>query len=348
MISLDCSVRSQLRWEQALERANACRARGVLILWQLNTGIFQNGFCAPDEGTLNSVLRGLEHFTRQIWPPFANNTLCCALQGGRVPPVAQWSWLELSDFMRSCPEDAEMQLALRSLEKSAGHKRDLASALQSLDALNLSECATDYQFDLMYCTWRALASVLPESAPAGILLDLLDLTPAHQLYLTTGERAEDLLPIARTQVSQITSLDWNRLGPQGSLWFETEPQELATSDGGAISLALGLPCKKSDQLRWQALAKASQILEKLRLAYRIVPVSSLREHWQELDFVIATFETEGSLGRRQLEGFCAAGGTVLNVQEPMRLELELPFWSWFEANFLKKQASQLREVSNFE
>lgn len=354
VISLDCSARSQLRWEEDLEHANACCAQGVLIFWQLNTGIFQEDFSSPDEGTLNSALRGLEHFTRAIWPQFAGKSLCCALMGGKVPPLAKWSWRELRGFVSSFPAEKELQLALRELEISASWEKDLPSTLRLLEALNLSALAVDYQFDLLCSTWRALASVLPESAPAGIALDLTDLTDDHQLRLTTSERMEYLLPIARTHISQLTSLGWNRFLGQGALWPETEisqitsfkwsrllgqgtlwleadPQKQMHLEGAAISLALGLPGIKSAQSRWQALAKASQMLEKSGFVYRIVPVLSLREQWQELDFVITTFEPEGSLGRRQLEGFCAAGGMVLNVEEPMDLECELPFGAWLDA-----------------
>lgn len=299
-----------------------------MILWQLKTGVFQSEVCRPEEGLINAVLRGLDHFTREIWTAFANSSLCCALAGGKISPLSSWSQRELCGFLRSDLPEIASNSALRALDRDLESGGDLAGAHCSLKELNAGECAIDFQVNLASSTWRTLAAALPDLVPTGVFLDLRGLPADHQLRLTTGEQLEELIPLARTSLSQVSAMSWNQIDARGSLWLELEPPKRAQSAKSAICLALGLPGAGGAARRWREIARVAERLQALELAHRIIPVTRLREQWHELDLVVAAFEALGTLGRRQLEGFCAAGGTVLSVGQPMQLELEIPFDRW--------------------
>lgn len=68
----------------------------------------------------------------------------------------------------------------------------------------------------------------------------------------------------------------------------------------------------------------NELLEK-KIPFRIIPESFLINEWDGLDFLIVDPAGLSSQGKRKLQGFCAAGGTVATVGEYLGLTHEISY-----------------------
>ncbi len=59
--------------------------------------------------------------------------------------------------------------------------------------------------------------------------------------------------------------------------------------------------------------------------YRIIPETYLTTEWHGLDYLIVDPDSLSSQGFRKLQGFCAAGGTIVSLGKIMGLPYEILF-----------------------
>jgi hypothetical protein len=60
------------------------------------------------------------------------------------------------------------------------------------------------------------------------------------------------------------------------------------------------------------------------MSFRVIPESKLNYFWHGLDTILAFTKTVSIQGKRQLLGFCAAGGHVVVEGEKLYLPNETP------------------------
>lgn len=82
-ITLDCTTRSLLRWDQEIELAQEAVSSGKTILWNFQMGLFY-GLEQPlnDESQYRALALSLNHFSQKIWSVFSINTLGAILYQG--------------------------------------------------------------------------------------------------------------------------------------------------------------------------------------------------------------------------------------------------------------------------
>jgi hypothetical protein len=86
------------------------------------------------------------------------------------------------------------------------------------------------------------------------------------------------------------------------------------------------------------LSKVDQVLSALAekgVSYRLISESFLTEEWDGIDDLLVLHHC-GSLGKRKLQGFCAAGGRVVRFNEPIGVAEEQPFEEWIISNVIQK------------
>lgn len=71
------------------------------------------------------------------------------------------------------------------------------------------------------------------------------------------------------------------------------------------------------------LDRLDQIFASLKEPFRVVPESLLTERWDGLDAIYVLSEAVSSQGKRKLQGFCAAGGTVITEGPLLHLPQEV-------------------------
>ncbi|MFA6915305.1 MAG: hypothetical protein WC222_02830 [Parachlamydiales bacterium] len=74
-----------------------------------------------------------------------------------------------------------------------------------------------------------------------------------------------------------------------------------------------------------------EALKKANISYRPIPDERIALNWQGLDTIIAISHHISPQGKRQLAGFCAAGGLVVTVGEPLGLPNEETFANFMNA-----------------
>jgi hypothetical protein len=76
---------------------------------------------------------------------------------------------------------------------------------------------------------------------------------------------------------------------------------------------------------YAGLGEAIAHLTQAQTPFRIVPEYYLINQWDGLDSLIVLSSTINAQAKRKLQGFCAAGGTILTLGELLDLPHEIPF-----------------------
>lgn len=76
------------------------------------------------------------------------------------------------------------------------------------------------------------------------------------------------------------------------------------------------------------LERLDQIFAGLKEPFRVIPESLLTERWDGIDAIYVLSEALSPQGKRKLQGFCAAGGTVVTEGPLLNLPQEVPASSW--------------------
>lgn len=288
-IPLDGRMQADLNWKEACEKARLSQGQGVKILWQLELGLF-----------------------KQLTLPLANqtqfNALFLSLEHFRdtIWPEFEGGSLGLC----ICRSNADFSLGFQWDEEQVSNWRgwlqDHSLTVQPdahpqspefnwLAQLYCRDAAAEY--------FHLLAANLTDSIPLFISLDGSTITdPVQFAMLTTTERFEPF-----------------RLIIQGGI-------------GNAEQAKIGI-CLPSMHLispvYYTGLGDAIDRLIQQNVPFRIIPEYSLINQWDGLDHLVVVSASITPQGRRKLQGFCAAGGTILNLGEPLGLPYEIPYRDFY-------------------
>lgn len=75
----------------------------------------------------------------------------------------------------------------------------------------------------------------------------------------------------------------------------------------------------------EILEKMDRLFEEMEKPFRVIGEPFLTEEWQGVDELFVLSEAISLRGRRKLQGFCAAGGTVVVEGDSLGLVQEIPF-----------------------
>lgn len=317
IISLDCSTRSPLRWNEQEKSATACLRQGIHIVWDLQSHLTGEQNDCPPESLLNATLRAFTFFHEGLYSRFASETLCTIIDRD-----APQSLVSTSNFLRKKGASIETKSPSENFSSDLRKfpMRHFASPLE--------------RFERKCAVWRSLSAALAEDCPIGVLLDLRDVSTDLQLQLIHQERLEHLLPIIDSDLQNFGALTWNRPSPQGAIFDEVSASWADRALEGyrekpTISLSIALPILEcGDRRSWEELGRVAEVLQALKIPHRVLALRCLRDHWEELDDIIAYTSAMTQLERRQLDGFCAAGGRVIGVGKTQLFTHQLPFGKW--------------------
>lgn len=271
-ISLDGRVDAPLEWSSAIEQAEHSIAKGNKILWDLDLGLFtQLRKPLSDEGQLLALRLSLQHFRELIWDRFKQETIGLLLYKGDCT----FEDLSKEQIEEASPfhEWTQTHSAenLNSSVAHAYHRRDIAAGYLSLLIASLPE-------DLRVFVCLSV----PSGTAPSIVLGLLNpdrfekiewmLEGGLPLHSSWHKKGELLLPNDTTGAPQGFCIPFPH-------WMPDRPSEL-------------------DQL----LLSGETL--------RFIPEGAITAGWDQLDrlHVLESFLTP--FGKRQIQGFVAAGGTV--------------------------------------
>lgn len=290
-IPLDGTLRSDLKWDLAAEQARKHRERGLKIVWDLDLGLFSR-LTLPffDSFQIQALTLSLQHFCQTIWSEFADATLGIVVYRG------------LADFSMGFPWDAERREAFRQWLEEIG-----ASESPHLTSLFCRDCCSLYL--------NRLVSALPGYLQPMMMVDASFVKqPRHLVDLLHREAWERFAVAIKSSSLPTLGIGWeseSMLGEIGRKRHQAASQDY-------LRLGLCLPSLDDHSMETaEALDKALAWLG--NRPCRFVIEGTLTGEWDGLDDLIVLPHAIGPITKRKLQGFQAAGGTVLDCNDlPVR------------------------------
>lgn len=330
-IRIDGSLRSDLNWKAVEEQAEKAISRGYALFWDIDLGLF-NRLTLPlvNQTQFLSLGLSLEHFRDTLWKNYGAHSLGLCIYRGNADFSLGFPWDEDQiDHFRSWLQDhfqdqEEFKLKISKQKMDELKPEDLASSTSEwgslLTSLFCREVAVEYL--------NLLGARLPDNLPG-------------YLFLNASSMAHD--PFKQIQLLNPHRFDYFQLALKGAtLPFKAWGWQSAISPEGYVGIApMALPCMQEARVgicvplmdhyhprHWQGLEHVLKVLSERSIPFRLISESHLITAWDGLDDLIYLPHGLTPQGKRKLQGFCAAGGRVLSVGQPMGLPHELAFGDW--------------------
>ncbi len=290
-IRLDGTVNSRLQWDEAIASAQQWIEKGFYILWHLDLGLFdQMPRSIKDQGQATSLQLAVKHFLEVIWEPLRKQSIgLCLYQGS----------LQLEEIL-----DTRLDEDFLYYQEQLGVE---AFSLEKASALRKAHYAADVAANFL----KLLTEQTPDEVPL-ILLFAQGTLPLGLFYsLASAERWERFICFYQCEGEHHTYQ-----------WREGVLELSASSQLELPSALLVPPCDVIEEHRSQQFIDLVDLLKKQKASLRLIADPYLIYEWHGLDEVwVASACTEGESFRR-LQGFCAAGGHVKILGEPLGLVSE--------------------------
>ncbi len=333
-IYLDGRLQADLTWKKAKEQAQKAAELGYGILWDIDIGLFEQlPFALTNQTQYLSLTLSLEHFRDSLWKEFKSNTVGLSIYRGNADFSVGFRW-----------DDAQVANLRQWLSNCFADEAQFASELQlkqspftQLEVTDLFQSDAGKQLVRLFCRDVALeyllllASRLPDTLPIYLFLNVSAFAP-HPLWqaqLLHAERFEHLNLALNGTTLPIQAWGWqssvHSLGYSG----QEDPSNLSAPQEIKVGICLPsmLMCRPS---QFTGLEEAFVKLLEEGIPFRIIAENHLITEWDGLDYLIYTPAGLSIQGKRKLQGFCAAGGTVVSVAQPLGLAYEETFAAFMQ------------------
>lgn len=272
------------------------------ILWELDLGLF-NTLKAPlsDKSQFDRLEARLRQFCETMIQEWEAETLGIHLFQGTLEDILSFPWDEVQ------------------------HQNYTSWLLQ----IKGKHCLTDADLRKHYaCTvlndfLGLLTSGIPEQTEWFVSLDVSELSDLNQFYLLSNPARFEHLHIFWKCPSHLflSDLVWSTGTPlrgfKADLSLEITPPERFSS-AWCLPLAWNL-----DEQSIEYCKSIQWILDQNEILARPIAEEKISLEWQGLDTIFVDGTLISDKGRRQLAGFCAAGGQVVSVGKPLELTNEV-------------------------
>lgn len=316
-ISLDGRINSDLNWKNARQKALHYQQQNLLLFWEINLGLFpEPPLSLLDKFQFSCLALALEHFRDTLWKEFRHCTLGLSLYRGDACLTSTfldneehrnaWNeWLQKSYFTPHQFSE-ETEIHIKTFEE--------ISTLQLTQSEEGKQLLTIFSHHVLLDYLDLLASHLPDSLQLFLSLNVETLSDLWlESQLITSNAHERFHFIIKGTHLPYTTLSWgNQNSPFGSLSHEKLSDECMHSKP---TLGVFIPqVARVQKNQNQKVRKLLQSLLDQKKPFRMIPEKWLMSEWDGLDELIIP-STELSLqNKRQLQGFCAAGGQVIYLE----------------------------------
>lgn len=317
VIRIDGRLKADLNWKIAREQAQKLIQQGYYILWEIELGLFSDlCFSLATQTQYLSLGLSLEYFRDTIWKDFRHRSLGLIVYRGYADFSLNFQWDEqqvsnliewLKDHFTTETLSKEIAMGLSSLEEIKPFILSNSEIGKRLLSFFCRDVAMEYIL--------LLINRLPDTLPCYILLDAQSIShsPLWQAQLLNPECFELLNLAVKGTTLSIQSIAW-------------DDEILKFQCPAFIEVPLGIclpPLEMHPSRYTQRLEKVLNQLVAKQIPFRLIPESHLITSWDGLDDLIFVPEGLSSQGKRKLQGFCAAGGTVVTLGQKMGLACEM-------------------------
>lgn len=304
MITLDAGIKADLDWEKELLKAESLAEQGYLLFWNFDFEIMkERTFCNYTRSQVMTFSLAIEQFIEKVWPRFTSSTVGISLYRGIFP-----KGLNLQ-------EGEEIEEAFTQWLQD------------SYDSQKTEELRDLFAADLFVSLFDALSATLPLELSSFILVDMTAIkSPLQQALSLSKERVDTLRFIVKGSLLPLDDMGWaTHESPFGVVGKGTVPKESSAKS----SLAVCIPeLQMVNSSCFTAFDQLFSFLSKNQVPFRIIPEAKLITEWEGLDDLIVTTEAVSIWGLRKLQGFCAAGGTIISQGELLNVAKEISFEEW--------------------
>ncbi len=335
-VCLPANLESDLKWDSKLEQAKRYIDQGYYIFWELEMGLFSDlPLPLSDTTQYRSLLIALDHFFETCWKSFKYKTLGVSLFRGSI------------DFSKNFVRDIEQVINVRGwiedrflntenfkkkteIDLNDIYKLEMEQLKENEKGLNLLRL---YSRDVALDYIDLLVSHFPDELQAFIFLDVKGVkSPTHLFQLLGKESIEYVNLAIRGADLYYPSLVWDR-GKSIVGYIGGKKCDDCLLDA-LPKIGVMIPEEELfDPNDYMKLDKAIDLLKQYNMFFRPILERHLTMEWDGLDELIVLSPKVNKEAMRKLQGFCAANGKVIHLENPLHLESEESFQSFEKRQF---------------
>jgi len=267
--------------EEILAQAQQIASQGKKILWELELPFSQKPLFIQDSSYFFSLGLWLKDLSQKLYTPLSEHTLGVILFKGTADFASYFLWTEQQEIL---------------FQERLAEQPSLSPKLSKFF----------FSADVLAEYFQRLCSFLPDSLLAFCLVDTSSLSLAETAYFAIKERFGHLLLGVTPTPLLIGHIKWEGSENQYSL-KPTFTESLVAP--------LGLCLPPLETITDEHISKVSDTLSELNQnnkPVRILTETYLHESWDELDELIIFPDLISTQGKRKVQGFVAAGGSVID------------------------------------
>lgn len=316
-IQLDGRLQADLNWKKARQQALIAVEKGYALMWDMQLGLFTE-LIQPltHQAQFLSLTLSLEHFLDSLWKEFKSHTIGISLFRGSA------------DFSQYFPWDEHQKQNLKGwLQEIGGFDEkacDLSLLKQNLEGQQLIRL---FCRDVAIEYLALLVTRIPDALSAYLYLDATSVASSHvsTLQLLNPERFDRLHLAIKGQKLPLEVLGWGVSMSRGySGHSSVELYSLPP-----IFTGVCIPPMNFYQARhYEGLEEGLQLLQKHSIPFKLISENHLTSQWDGLDYLLYSPNGLSMQGKRKLQGFCAAGGTVVSTGALLGFAYEINLSDW--------------------
>jgi hypothetical protein len=317
-IPVDLSSEISLDFSLPEQAARKITSQGGFVIWDLYIDLPSKLSQMRFEGLFNLHFHSLQVFSEKLYELFKESTVACSLYQGsieveRIFPWTEGDMIEFQEWLEDYYQTP--QSLFETKENALGDIKTFADLdCHNLDITPFSRHLRNvYTMNLFMSYMHRLAAALKEELIVCVSLDTL--SNRHLGFLTqllSKERFSHihlLLDQARGSVDGVLNHPYAQDVKIG-VCFPNDPQ-----------------CKLSFLNVFKNLLTT---LQERKIDYKIIPEFLMTSSWDGLDYMIFCKHALSPQGKRMLQGFVAAGGACVFMDEPLGLETEVSLEELFK------------------
>ncbi|MGE3535551.1 MAG: hypothetical protein AB7H48_12045 [Parachlamydiales bacterium] len=281
VVFLQARPQDDLNWSSSLEMAREIVCSGKWVLWEIDFGFGSGSIDLNDQTAFYSYTVAIEEFVKKVWKEFSAATFGLVIYRGDA------------DFSKRI-----LNVADRFAEEGVGDG---------------SSCRLDLYAAEMFAQYlHRLVSFLPDGLAPLALIDARGSNCLAQAALMFSRRRFEHVHLAVWgSPLPVPGLCW-QTGGSFSGWIG--PNSPIAAPASVPNRALCLP--QDDFCTLEFFGELDELLENLLQSgdpFRLVCEERLTEEWDGLDQLILFPGQTSPQGKRMVQGFIAAGGSIIDA-----------------------------------
>lgn len=334
-IELDASASADLDWKKTIEIATDYILKGYSLFWEIHLGLFLPPyFPLSDQTQYLALSLSLRYFRDHVWTEFKEATIGASIYQGKADFSQGYLWneeqtLNLQEWLHDNFHE------IQTLEKEIDAQSDSLGSFSEINHITLGSNPAGRRLLSLFCRNAVveyldlLRNYLPDELSTYILIDTSSVTDPFQIVQLLDKEGVSRLHLGMTEsilpITALTCAKEHNVLSSISRDIHSGNEISIPSISVGISIPSLEMCKSID---FKVTQEAINKLLQSKIAFRIISEVKLTTEWDGLDYLLVDSKHVTHQEKRKLQGFCAAGGTIVTLGDKIGLAFELTFSEW--------------------